>query len=97
MLDQLDAEICQRLEGGPAKPRQSEKATARLASLVARGYCRFSRERSGPLGLYTGDVLICLTESGKEALHRHTANAQADLARDLSPGGTAPGYERAAP
>lgn len=40
----------------------------RLQSLVERGYCRLSPGRSGPLGLFTGEMMIKLTEAGKLAL-----------------------------
>lgn len=40
----------------------------RLQSLVERGYCRLSPGRSGPIGVFTGEMMIKLTEAGKLAL-----------------------------
>ncbi|WP_415907111.1 hypothetical protein [Oleiharenicola sp. Vm1] len=44
------------------------KPTPAIASLVTRGYCRTSPERLGPLGIYTGEVCIDITEAGRAAI-----------------------------
>lgn len=41
---------------------------AKLQSFVDRGYCTLSRARSGPLGVYTGEVIIDLSEAGRAAI-----------------------------
>lgn len=68
MIDALDIGVCRKLETGSAVAGDSEKAKARLKSLVDRGYCKFDRARIGPLGLYTGETMVSLTEAGREAL-----------------------------
>ena len=70
-MDKVDAEICRKLEAGPAVAKETEGAKARLKSLVERGFCKFARARSGPLGLYTGEMLVSLTEAGRESLRAH--------------------------
>jgi hypothetical protein len=74
MLDELDMNICRKLEAGPAVAGESEKAKTRLQSLVDRGYCKFARARSGPLRLYTGETMVSLTEAGREALRNLPPN-----------------------
>lgn len=39
-----------------------------MQSLVDRGYCRLSKARCGPLGLFTGEVMIGLTDAGKATI-----------------------------
>lgn len=51
------------------------KASPRIQSLIDRGYCRTSPARSGPLGIYTGDIFILLTEAGRILVK---PNAQAE-------------------
>ncbi len=46
-----------KLKGGIIRPR--------VQNLIDRGYCKTSKERLGPLGVYTGDVFITLTEAGR--------------------------------
>lgn len=39
-----------------------------IQSLITRGYCRASKERLGPLGIYTGRTVMELTEAGRLVL-----------------------------
>jgi hypothetical protein len=41
-----------------------------LKSLAERGYCRFSRALSGPLGLPTGEMMVDLTEACRDLFDR---------------------------
>lgn len=45
--------------------------TERVQSLIDRGYVRVSKERLGPLGVYTGEYVITVTEAGKQVLSQH--------------------------
>ena len=38
-----------------------------IQSLVDRGYCGLSKARAGPLGVYTGEIFVYITEAGDEA------------------------------
>ena len=44
------------------------RASAGIKSLIDRGYCRTFPERIGPLGIYTGEICIRLTEAGRRCL-----------------------------
>jgi hypothetical protein len=39
-----------------------------IASLIERGYAKLSPVRIGPLGIYTGETSISLTEAGAAAI-----------------------------
>lgn len=45
-----------------------QPVSARIESLVARGYCKLSPERLGPLLITTGDMVCLVTEAGQKAL-----------------------------
>lgn len=49
-----------KLRNGQAKPA--------IQSLIDRGYCHTNKERLGPLGIYTGEVGIGITEAGRLAI-----------------------------
>lgn len=44
---------------------KNQKASLGIQSLINRGYCRTYKEKIGPLGVWTGEYCICLTEAGK--------------------------------
>lgn len=42
-----------------------------IQSLEKRGYVRLSKARNGPLGVYTGEVMVALSEAGALVVSRN--------------------------
>jgi hypothetical protein len=67
-LTDREINFLRKLASGSHWFLRNATATAPIQSLVDRGYCRTSKERLGPLGIYTGEICITLTEAGHSAL-----------------------------
>lgn len=84
-LSEADLRTLRRLrddfegQGGWATCR-TNPPSEHLQSLVERGYCRLSSARTGPLGLYTGEVMASLTEAARMALPGIEASIAARVA-----------------
>ena len=67
-----DLKLLRAVEAREAEPGQlariREPPSPRIEDLVQRGYLRIAKVRCGPLGIYTGDRCVTLTEAGKIAL-----------------------------
>lgn len=66
-LSKRDIKILTLLQPGN-RTLKDGKASEETQSLIARGYVRTAELRIGPLGIYSGDIGVYLTEAGKMCL-----------------------------
>lgn len=57
-----------RLGNGKLYVLANKTPSPKVQSLIDRGYIKLSKVRSGPLGIYTGELSPGLTEAGQEVL-----------------------------
>lgn len=67
-LSEKEIAYMRKISGGGPWILRDGKPSPSTQSLIDRGYCKTSRGRSGPLGIYTGEVIIKVTEAGKACL-----------------------------
>ncbi len=67
-LNEIEIKLLKELVKGPRLIVDKAEAQPRVKGLIERGYCKTSKARSGPLGIYTGELMMSLTEAGRLVL-----------------------------
>lgn len=69
-LNEKEIAFLKKLTSGGTWLVRDGRVRPPVQDLIDRGYCKTAPERSGPLGIYTGETTIFITEAGCFALKK---------------------------